>query len=317
MTGLDAVRMGVVGGTVLGFITVSSLFLIWWERKISAHIQSRLGPMRVGWHGALQTVADAVKLLRKEDMVPAGADRITFWLAPFFAMVPSVMLFVTLPFAPQLVPADLSIGIVYVLAVGSLGVIGVFMAGWSSNNKYSLLGAMRTAAQIVSYEVPLVISVVTVAMVTGTLNLREIVERQALPYFLDPNLFVAFWIFLIAATAECNRTPFDIPEAESELVAGFHTEYSGMKFAMFFLAEYTNMVVVGALCAILFMGGWRGPLLPPLVWLLLKVYFIVFLIIWTRWTLPRFRVDQLMDFCWKFLVPVSLVNLAIAGARLL
>ena len=317
MTGLDAVRMALSGGAVLGFITVSSLFLIWWERKISAHIQSRLGPMRVGWHGVLQTIADAVKLLRKEDLMPAGADRIAFWLAPFFAMVPSVMVFVCLPFAPHLVPADLSIGILYILAVGALGVIGIFMAGWASNNKYSFLGAMRTAAQIVSYEVPLVVSVVTVALAAGTLNLRTIVEHQTLPYLLDPNLFVAFWIFLIAGTAECNRTPFDIPEAESELVAGFHTEYSGMKFAMFFLAEYTNMFVVGALCAILFMGGWRGPLLPPLVWLLLKAYGIVFVIMWARWTLPRFRVDQLMAFCWKFLVPVSLLNLAIVGARLL
>jgi NADH-quinone oxidoreductase subunit H len=295
----------------LGFIAVSAMFLIWWERKVSAHIQTRYGPMRVGWHGVLQSVADVIKLLLKENITPDGADKLAWWFAPFFAVVPSVMVF-------ALIGRDLNIGVLYIMALSSICVLGIFMAGWGSNNKYSLLGGMRSAAQIISYEIPLILAMVTAVMFAGTLSMQKIVEAQKDMWFVfQPNMAVAFLVFLIAGTAEVNRTPFDIPEAESELVAGFHTEYSGMKFAMFFLGEYTNMFIISALAAALFLGGWNGPFLPPVVWFLIKTYGIVTLLMWIRWTLPRVRVDQLMGFAWKVLTPVSFANLAIAGWVLL
>jgi len=349
---LDLIIMLVVGGIILGFIAGSAMFVIWLERKVSAHIQSRLGPMRVGWHGWLQSVADAIKLLLKEDIRPKGVDTWVWWAAPFFATVPSVMAFICIPFGkpfeirglqiPVIAPdglripmivSDLNVGILYILSVTSVCVLGIFMAGWGSNNKYSLLGGFRSGAQIVSYEVPLVLSVITVVMYVGSLSMQTIVEAQGdwygLKWFvLRPNLALAFIVYLIAATAETNRTPFDIPEAESELVAGFHTEYSGMKFAMFFVAEYTNVFIVSAVAATLFLGGWQGPPifqfilgydLPfmPVFWFLLKVYFVIFLLMWFRWTFPRVRVDQLTGFAWKVLTPVSFANLAFTGWWLL
>ncbi|MDD5269892.1 MAG: NADH-quinone oxidoreductase subunit NuoH [Candidatus Omnitrophica bacterium] len=304
---LTFIIMIIVGVMALGFIAVSAMFLIWWERKVSAHIQTRYGPMRVGWHGALQSVADVIKLLLKENITPAGADKVIWWTAPFFAVVPSVMVF-----AP--IGHDLNIGVLYIMAMTSLCVLGIFMAGWGSNNKYSLLGGMRSAAQIISYEIPLILAMVTAVMFAGTLSIQKIVEAQKDAWFVfHPSMAVAFLVFLIAGTAEVNRTPFDIPEAESELVAGFHTEYSGMKFAMFFLGEYTNMLIISALAAVLFLGGWNGPFLHPILWFLIKTYGIVTLMMWIRWTLPRVRVDQLMNFAWKVLTPVSFVNLAVAG----
>ncbi|MDP3787475.1 MAG: NADH-quinone oxidoreductase subunit NuoH [Candidatus Omnitrophota bacterium] len=319
---LTFIIMIIVGAIILGFISVSAMFLIWWERKVSAHIQTRYGPMRVGWHGVLQPVADVIKLLLKEDIVPAGVDRWVWWFAPFFAVVPSVMVFACIPFGNifgiTLIPADLNIGILYILAITSVCTLGIFMAGWGSNNKYSLLGAMRAAAQMISYEIPLVLSIITVVMFAGSLSMQKIVEGQSKLWFVfQPNLAIAFIIYLISAVAETNRVPFDIPEAESELVAGFHTEYSGMKFAMFFLGEYTNLFIVSAIAATLFLGGWQGPFLPPVIWFLIKTYGIITVMMWFRWTFPRVRVDQLMGFTWKVLTPISFANLAVAGWVLL
>ena len=297
---------------LLGFISLSVMFLIWWERKISAHIQSRLGPMIVGWHGCLQTIADTVKLLLKENIVCREADKLTFWFAPLIVFVASFLPFVALPFSKTLIPQDLNLGLLYILAVSSLGVIGIFMAGWGSGNKYSLLGGMRTAAQIISYEIPLVLSILSIIMMTGSLSMNAITEAQKNGWFIlyQP---IAFLIYFISAIAEVNRAPFDIAEAESELVAGFHTEYSGMKFSMFFLAEYTNMFVVCAIAATLFLGGWQGPFLPGIVWFGLKVYFLIFVMMWVRWTFPRLRVDQLMGFAWKFLMPAAFLNILVTA----
>lgn len=315
---LDFILAVLISLAILGFIAGSAMFLIWWERKVSAHIQSRLGPMRVGWHGVLQSVADTIKLLLKENIVPTGVDKLVWWLAPFFVVVPCVMVFVAIPFGKSLIVKDLNVGILYIMAVSSVGVIGIFMAGWGSNNKYSLLGGMRSAAQIISYELPLLLSVIVVAMHAGSLSMQKIVAAQSgYWYVLHPNMLVAFVIYMISATAEVNRVPFDIPEAESELVAGFHTEYSGMKFAMFFIGEYTNVFVVSAIATTLFLGGWHGPILPPAVWFLIKTYGIITVLMWVRWTFPRLRVDQLMGFAWKVLTPVSFLNLAVTGLLLL
>lgn len=299
---------------VVTFVAVSAMFLVWWERKVSALIQNRLGPMIVGWHGALQSPADMIKLLLKENIVPAGADKLVWWLAPFFVVVPSVAVFVTIPFGKNLIVNDLNVGILFITSITSVCVLGIFMAGWGSNNKYSLLGGMRSAAQIISYEVPLLLSIILIVMQTGTLSMQEIVRAQEHGWFiLQPNLAIAFLIYLISSTAEVNRVPFDIPEAESELGAGYHTEYSGIKFAMFFLAEYTNLFIVSAIAATLFLGGWQGPWLPSWCWFLIKAYGLVFLSMWVRWTLPRVRMDQMMAFAWKVLTPISLVNLLISG----
>jgi len=297
---------------LLAFVSVSVMFLIWLERKVSAHIQSRLGPMIVGWHGCLQSIADAIKLLLKENIVCKEADKLTFWLAPLVVFVASFLPLVAVPFSKKLIVQDLNLGLLYILAVSSLGVIGIFMAGWGSGNKYSLLGGMRTAAQIISYEIPLVLSILPVVMMTGTLSMNGIAQAQGKVWFVFYQP-LAFLIYFIAAIAEVNRAPFDIAEAESELVAGFHTEYSGMKFAMFFLAEYANMVVVCAIAATLFLGGWQGPFLPGVVWFLLKVYFLIFVMMWARWTFPRLRVDQLMDFAWKFLMPLAFLNILVTA----
>ncbi len=301
---------------IAAFVSVSAMFLIWWERKVSAHMQSRLGPMRVGWHGLLQSIADALKLLQKENIVPARADRVVFWLAPVVVFVPAFLAYVCIPFGPRLIPEDLSIGLLYILAVTSIGIVGIFMGGWGSNNKYSSLGAMRTVAQMMSYEVPLLLSVLGVVLFTQSLSMQEIVSAQTGLWFilLQP---LGFLIYIVAATAEVNRTPFDIPEAESELVAGFHTEYSGMKFAFFFVAEYTNLFTIAAIAVTLFLGGWHGPLLPPVVWFLLKSYGVVFLLLWFRWTFPRVRVDQMMGLGWKVLTPLAFLNLAVTSLVIL
>jgi len=302
---------------LLAFVLFNGLFLVWAERKVSAFIQQRLGPMRVGRpHGWLQLIADALKLLSKEDVIPKAVDRWLFILAPIVIFAPAFMVYVVIPFGPTWVARDLNIGIVYIAAITSFTVVALFMSGWGSNNKYSLLGAMRSAAQIISYEVPLVLSVIGVVMLAGSLSLNEIVKAQSpVPFILLQPL--GFIVFLTAGVAELNRTPFDLPEAESELVAGYCTEYSGMRYVFFFLAEYANVLTLSALITTLFLGGWRGPLLPPVVWFLIKTYVIVFVILWIRWTLPRIRVDQLMEFAWKFLVPVALLNIAITGIILM
>jgi len=310
---LQMTLMLAVAIAVILFISVSVMFMIWWERKISAHIQVRYGPMRVGgWHGWAQSLADGIKLLIKEDIIPAGADRFVFALAPMVVFAAALAAYVIIPFGPNLIIRDLNIGVFFYISISSLTVVGIIMAGWSSNNKYSVLGALRSAAQAVSYEVPLVVSILGVIMTVGSLSMVEIVEAQQRIWFIVPQ-FVGFLIYLTAAIAECNRLPFDIPEAESELVAGFHVEYSGMRFAIFFLAEYANMFTVSAIATALFLGGWHGPLLPPWLWFLLKTYFIIFIMMWLRWTLARLRVDQLMNVGWKYLLPLAFLNMGITG----
>jgi NADH-quinone oxidoreductase subunit H len=288
------------------------MFLVYLERKVSGHFQVRYGPMRVGWHGSLQLVADTLKLLMKEDIIPKLADKWVFMAAPVLVFVSAYLAYLTIPFAPGLVVLDLNVGVLYVIGVTSLTVLSVLMAGWSSNNKYALLGGFRSVAQIISYEVPLLLSIIPVIMFADSLSLSKIVEAQrSFPFILVQPL--GFLIYFISATAEVNRTPFDIPEAESELVAGYNVEYSGMKFAMFFLAEYVNMFTVCALATILFLGGWQGPVLPPVIWFFIKTYLLVLILMWLRWTLPRFRIDQLMGFCWKVVLPLAFINLILSG----
>lgn len=311
------------------WVSLVGLFSIWLERKVSAHIQCRVGPMEVGPHGALQTLADGVKLLAKEDIIPQGSDRMLFALAPILAFAGTFVSFAVVPFGPDLIIADLDLGLYFLSAVGSLEAIGVIAAGWASNNKWSLFGSVRAATQVVSYEIPLGLAFVTVAAVAGSLSIVEIVEKQngmIWNWFLFRNPFMplAFISFYIASLAECKRAPFDLPEAESELVSGFHTEYSGMRFAIFFLAEYAAMYVVSALAAVLFLGGWYTGIAPldaavsssPIVGNLLgavviitKAFFLVFVQMWLRWTLPRIRLDQMMYLCFKVMVPIGMVVL--------
>lgn len=299
---------------VLLFIVFNGLFLIWLERKVSGHIQLRVGPMRTGFHGALQTLADAIKLLGKEDIIPTAADRVVFILAPIIAFASGILVYVVIPWGPNLIVQDLNIGLIYIAAVTSLLTLALLSAGWSSNNKWSLLGAMRSASQLISYEVPLVLSIVSVAVLAGTLSLNGIVEAQqewGLWFVvLQP---IGVFVFLTATLAELNRAPFDMPEAESELVAGYSTEYSGMRWAYFMLAEYGALLAAGALNAVLFWGGWHGPFLPPAVWMLIKVYGFVFLAMWIRWSFPRIRVDHLMNLGWKVLLPLAVVQLLITA----
>ncbi|HWQ68813.1 MAG TPA: NADH-quinone oxidoreductase subunit NuoH [Patescibacteria group bacterium] len=306
---------------VFGLMLLSVTYLTWVERKVIGDIQVRLGPMRVGPHGLLQPIADGLKLLFKEDIIPQAADRTLYILAPAIALIPAFISFAVIPFGDQirlfgqtidLVIADVNIGLLYVFGVASLGIYGIVLGGWASNNKYALLGGLRSSAQMISYELSLGLSVVGVVMLSQSLSLVEIVGAQARIWFiiLQP---IGFLIFLICAVAETNRAPFDLPEAETELVAGFHVEYSSMKFAMYFMAEYANMITVSAMATTLFLGGWRGPWLPPVVWFLIKLYLFIFLFIWLRGTLPRFRYDQLMRFGWKVLLPIALVNIMVTA----
>lgn len=308
---------------VVGLLLLAVAYLTWLERKVIGDIQVRFGPSRVGPFGLLQPIADGIKLMFKEDVVPANADRVIFILAPALSFVPALIVFAVIPFGPSFVITDVNVGLLYVFAVASLGVYGSVLAGWASNSKYSLLGGLRSSAQMVSYELGLGLSVLGVVMMTGSLSLVDIVEAQKgtwlgiLPRWNIFPQFLGFVIFLISSNAELNRAPFDLPEAETELVAGFHTEYSSMKFALFFMAEYANMIAVAALATTLFLGGWRGPLLPPVIWFLLKVFAFIFLFIWVRATLPRFRYDQLMGFGWKVLLPLALANVMFTAALIL
>ena len=310
---LDFIFQLVIVAAVTLILVLNALWIIYYDRKISALMQIRKGPNRVGPLGLLQTLADTVKLLIKEDINPKKIDILSFWLAPLIIFIPTFAVFLVIPFGNGLIPADLNIGILYVLAITGLTVIGILAAGWGSNNKYSLIGGMRSAAQIVSYEIPMVIVILTVVLMAGTMKMSGIVAAQAKQWFVFPQ-FVGFIIFLIAGNAEINRAPFDLPEAESELVAGFNTEYSAMKFAFFYLAEYTNLFLTAAIATTLFLGGWQGPqALPPIVWFFIKTYFVITILCWIRWTFPRIRVDQLMQFSWKYLLPISLVNLIVTA----
>jgi NADH-quinone oxidoreductase subunit H len=306
---------------LIAFVLIMVMGVIYVERRALGRMQSRVGPNRAGPFGLLQPVADAIKVLLKENIVPSTADKVVHWLAPVIAFAPVVMIFAVVPFFNGALLADLNIGILYVVAVSSVATIGVFMAGWGSSSKYSLLGAMRNVAAVVSYEMPLVLAVVGVVLVAGTLSMNGIVlaqQQQGIPFILLQPL--GFLIFFAAGCAEINRSPFDLLEADQELVAGFHTEYSGMKFAMFYLVEYAEAVAISAIIATLFLGGWWGPFLPPWMgwlWFVVKVFIVFFIMVWTRATLPRVRIDQLMAFGWKFLFPLALINLFVTAIQVL
>ncbi len=310
---------------VLVVLLLVAAYLVYAERKLLGRLQVRLGPNRAGPHGLLQPLADVIKMLTKEDFVPTGADRWIFLLAPAIVAATALLIFAVVPFARgwtvegqeiPLVISDLNVGLLYVLALSSLGVYGVALGGWASNSKYSLLGAIRGAAQMISYELPLGLSLVPVVMLARSFSLVDIVQAQAhYPFILwQPQ---AFLLFFVSAMAEIKRIPFDLPEAENELVAGYHTEYCGMRFGLYFLGEYVTLVVLGALVAVFFLGGWRGPVLPPFLWFCLKVLVVVFVLIWIRGTLPRLRYDQLMHLGWKLLIPLALLNIMATGAVML
>lgn len=316
--------MGVIVITVLLVMApVIMLFETWMERKVIARIQDRIGPNRVGPLGLLQPIADMIKMFIKEDIVPRNGDKVVHFLAPVIALMPVVLVLAAIPFGRGMAAIDLNVGLLYLLAVGSIGTIGIFMAGWGSNNKFALIGGMRAVAQIVSYEIPQVLSVLVIVLLTGSLSLNKIVEAQGSWFGLGWFVFkgfpvapIAMVFYFIAAIAEANRAPFDLPEAESEIVAGHHTEYSGMKWGLFYLAEYLNMFVVSAIGVTLFLGGWQGPILPPWIWFMAKSFAIVFILMWIRGTLPRVRVDQLMGLAWKRLIPLALVLILVTGLLL-
>lgn len=294
---------------VMVVVVMSQVYL---DRRVIARMQDRWGPNRVGPFGLLQPIADVIKLLLKEDLRPTSADRWVFLLAPLITVTASFLVYSVIPIGDGMVVADLDVGLLFLLALGALPTIGVVIAGWGSANKYAVFGGMRAAAQMVSFAVPLLLALVGPIAIVGSLSLVEIVRWQsALPLIaLQP---VAFVVYLVAGIAEVNRAPFDIPEAESELIAGHHIEYSGIRFALFFLAEYLAAFTVAAIATTVFLGGWQGPLLPGFVWFFLKAYFVFGLMVWVRATLPRLRVDQLMGFCWKFLTPIALANLVLTG----
>lgn len=302
-------------GILFGALTIAA-WLIWLERRLLALWQDRYGPNRVGPFGLLQVVADGVKIFMKEDWVPPFADKPVFILAPAIIILTALMAFAVLPVAPGIIITDLNIGLLFVLALSSLGVYSVVLAGWSSNNKYALLGGMRAAAQMISYEVFMGLSLMGVVLLAGSFSLTAIVEAQRELWFVVPQ-FLGFILFLIAGLAETRRTPFDLPEAESELVAGYHSEYSGMKFGMFFVGEYLGVTLISALITVLFFGGWLGPVLPPIVWFLLKTFFFIAFFILLRASLPRPRFDQLMSWGWKIMLPLALANLVVTGALVL
>ncbi len=319
---LECVIVMLLAITLFAFL---GLVLVLMERKVAARIQIRIGPNRVGPKGMFQTAADTLKLIMKEGLTPDGADKFLFNLAPYVVMIVAMLLLAPIAFAKNFQIWDINIGVLFISSISSLGVIGILMAGWASNNKYSMLGAMRSGAQIVSYELSAGISILTIVVLTGSLQISEIVASQQTGWWLFKGhipAFISFVIFIIAVTAETNRAPFDMAEAESELTAGFHTEYSGMKFALFFLAEYINIFIVCAIGATLFLGGWMPfhigqwhsfnhimDYIPSVVWFFGKTFFLIFLIMWFRWTFPRLRIDQLLNLEWKYLLPISLVNL--------
>ncbi|MDR7484858.1 MAG: NADH-quinone oxidoreductase subunit NuoH [Armatimonadota bacterium] len=312
--------VGLAAGIFTFLAVVAAMFGVLLERKVGGWIQSRLGPKHVGPQGLLQTLADTIKLLQKEHIAPRAADAAIFNTAPLVVAVAGLMSWIVIPFGTLgervLVVRDLNIGVVFFAAMSSITVLGILAGGWASNNKYALLGALRSASQMISYELPLAMALIAVALEAGTLSTVGIVKAQE-GWFgsFAFRQFPAMVIFLVAATAEVNRVPFDLPEAESELVAGYFSEYTGMRFALFQLGEYAEMFAMAAMATTLFLGGWKGPVLPPLVWFLLKMYLIVFLFMWVRWTYPRYRLDQLLNLSWKVLLPAGLVWIMITGYR--
>ena len=327
------VEMTIIGLVFLIGYAIIGLVLVYAERKVCAFMQNRVGPNRVGPYGIFQTIADFIKLLMKELITIKNSDKFLFNIAPFIVIIASFMAIAAIPFAKGLQAIDFDIGILYVIAVTSLGVVGVLLAGWSSNNKYSLIGAMRSGAQIISYELSVGLSLMTIIVLAGTMQFSTLVEMQSDGWFIfrgHISAFIAFIIFLIASTAETNRGPFDLAEAESELTAGFHTEYSGIKFAFFFLAEYMNMFIVACIAATVFLGGWMPfhvygwegfnqvmDWIPPIFWFFGKVIFIIWVMMWFKWTFPRLRIDQLLTLEWKFLLPINLVNILIMALLVL
>lgn len=321
---VTTIELIIIGAAMLAAYSVFGLFLVYAERKVCAFIQNRVGPNRVGPYGMLQTIADLIKLLLKELIPIKNSDKILFNIAPFIVIIASFLTIAAIPFARGLHAIDLNIGVFYIIAVSSMGVIGILLAGWSSNNKYSLIGAMRSGAQIISYELSVGLSIITMCVLAGSMQLSTIIENQRHLWFIFSGhlpAFIAFVIFLIAGTAETNRGPFDLAEAESELTAGFHTEYSGIKFAFFFLAEYMNLFVVASIAATVFLGGWMPfhipgmngfnyimDIIPPVFWFFGKTGLIIFFMMWFKWTFPRLRIDQLLTLEWKYLLPINLFN---------
>lgn len=313
----------------LALYAVLGLVLVYVERRVCAFFQLRLGPNRVGWKGTLQTVADAIKLLLKEPVMTEKADKLLFNLAPFIISLSAIMVLGMVPFARGLHAFDINIGLLFIIAISSIGVVGILLAGWSSNNKYALIGAMRSGAQIVSYELSVGLSLLTMVLLTGTLQLSGIIESQADGWWIFKGhipAVIAFFLYITASIAEINRGPFDLPEAESELTAGFHTEYSGLKFAFFFLAEFVNMFTVAAIATTVFLGGWMPfhigdwgafnhimDFIPPIVWFMIKVSAVIFLMMWFKWTFPRLRIDQLLRLEWKYLMPLNLMNIVLTA----
>ncbi|HOE15958.1 MAG TPA: NADH-quinone oxidoreductase subunit NuoH [Syntrophorhabdaceae bacterium] len=315
IVGKEVVRT--VVGLIGVFIVVlgNAIMLTWTERKVAGHIQRRIGPKEVGPFGLLQSFADSVKLLGKELLTPANVEKPLYYLAPTLIFVPVLVTFVVIPFDGFLQVKDINTGILVILAFSSLTVLSILIGGWGSDNKYSLIGAVRSVAQNIAYEIPLLLSLLPIIFMANSFSLRDIAEAQRGVWFVVYQP-IAFLIFFVASVAETNRTPFDLPEAESELVAGFHTEYSGMRFSLFFLAEYTNMFIVSAIAVTFFLGGYQGPVLPGVVWFFIKTYALVFVLLWFRWTFPRVRFDQLLNFSWKILIPVSFLNLLVTGGIL-
>lgn len=304
--------------SVVAIFLLHVMYVQYFERKAIGHMQSRLGPMQVGWHGILQPIADSIKLLFKEDIIPSSADKPIFYIAPIIGVIAAVSSLAVIPLWEGFSIADLNIGILYILALSSVGAYSVILGGWASNSKYSFLGGLRASAQVISYEIALGLSLVGVMMMSGSTNLTDIVKAQAGGWFAVPQI-IAFFVFFTAVLAETNRVPFDLPEAETELVAGFATEYSGMRWALFFMAEYASMFVMSGLAVVCFLGGWSGPefwifaKVPPAVWFILKVYALIFVFFWIRATLPRYRYDQLMGLGWKVFIPLALANIVLTG----
>ena len=324
--GATLVECVLIGLCLLLLYAVIALALIYVERKVCAFFQCRLGPNRVGPYGTVQSVADMIKMLIKELIPINHIDRFLFNLAPFVVIISSVLAFGCLPFGKGLEVLDFNVGIFFLMAVSSIGIVGILLAGWSSNNKYSLIGAMRSGAQMISYELSIGLAIMTMVVFAGTMQISEIVERQADGWFLFTGhvpAIIAFVIYLVAGTAETNRGPFDLPEAESELTAGYHTEYSGMNFGFYYLAEYLNLFICAMIAATIFLGGWMPlhigvegfdavmDMIPGFVWFMAKSFFVVFLLMWERWTFPRLRIDQLLNLEWKYLIPISMANLVL------